>query len=295
MKTFFLRACGATLLAACTFSSAGAGGILTIPDRWMQATEPFRIVGNIYYVGTKGLAAYLIADGKQAILLDGTMPQNAPLIEKNIARLGFQLSDVKIILNSHAHLDHAGAIARLKQDTGAVFYASAADRPALEKGRHDGDTIYAQAVFPPVAVDRVVKDGEVVALGDLRLTATLTPGHTKGCTTWSMRVVDGQRPLQVVFPCSLSSGGNVLVGNKRYPGIVEDYQRSLATVATMKADVVLTSHEEAADIMSRGARQQAGDKDAFVDPALLQRIVAKSKTGLAADLAKQKKRAKQPG
>ncbi len=255
---------------------------------WTRPVKPFRIAGNVYYVGTEGLAAYLITSGHRAVLLDGTLAQNAPLIERNIEALGFRLKDVKIILNSHAHFDHAGAIARIRHDTGAQFYASAGDQWALEHGEHDSDTDYPRGHFPKVAVDRVLRDGEVVALGDARLTATLTPGHTKGCTTWSTRVTDAGRILNVVFPCSLTVAGNILVGNTLYPGIAGDFERSFVTMDAMKADIVLPNHPDFADVMGREAKARAGDKDAFVDPGLLHRIVAQSRADFATELAKAK-------
>ncbi len=253
---------------------------------WIRPVAPFRIVGNVYYVGTEGVAAYLIVSGHRAILLDGTLAQNGSLVERNIEQLGFRLKDVKIIVNSHAHFDHAGAIARLRHDTGAIFYASAGDRWALEHGEHDSDTDYPRGHFPAVPVDRVVHDGEVVALGSVRLTATLTPGHTKGCTTWSTRVSEAGRTLDVVFPCSLSVAGNRLVGNKAYPRIAQDYARSFDTLDAMKADVVLTNHPEFADVLGREAKAKAGDRDAFIDPGLLHRIVAEARTDFQTDLAK---------
>jgi len=256
---------------------------------WTRPVAPFRIAGSVYYVGTQGLAAYLVASGHRAILIDGTMAENAPLIEANIERLGFRLKDVKIILNSHAHFDHAGAIAQLRRDTGAQFYASAGDRWALEHGEHDSDTDYPRGRFPPVHVDHVVADGEVVALGEARLTATLTPGHTKGCTTWSTRVVEAGRALNVVFPCSLSVAGNILVGNKAYPGIAGDYARSFARLEGMKADVVLTNHPEFADVLGREARAVRGDAGAFVDPGLLHRIVSEARSDFQAELARAKR------
>lgn len=255
---------------------------------WTRPVKPFHIVGNVYYVGTEGLAAYLITSGHRAVLLDGTLDKNAELIERNIERLGLRLKDVKIILNSHAHLDHAGAIARIRRDTGAQFYASAGDRWALEHGEHDSDTDYPRGRFPPVPVDHVVRDGEVVALGGVRLTAMLTPGHTKGCTTWATRVKDAGRTLDVVFPCSLSVAGNRLVGNRLYPGIVRDFEASFAKLEAVRADVVLTSHPEVADVLGRKKKVAAGDPDAFIDPGLLPRIVTQSKADFEAGLAKAK-------
>lgn len=265
---------------------------LTLPAQasdadWTTSAAPFRIAGDIYYVGTKGIASYLIVSNRQAILLDVGLEQNAPLVERNIAALGFKLSDVKIILNSHAHFDHAGGIARLKRDTGAKLYASPGDRWALEHGTHDGETTYPRGHFPPVGVDHVLKDGESVALGGARMTATFTPGHTPGCTTWSTQAVEAGRTLNVVFPCSLSVAGNVLVGNRRYPGIVADYKRSFAVLGAMKADIVLSNHPEIADVLGREARVRAGQGSAFIDRALLADIVSDARRAFDADLKKQ--------
>jgi len=256
--------------------------------KWTRPVAPFRIVGNVYYVGSEGLAAYLITSGHRAILLDGTLAQNAPLIERNIAALGFKLKDVKIIVNSHAHFDHAGGIAQLRRDTGAQLYASSGDRWALEHGEHDSDTDYPRGHFPKVAVDHVLSDGEVVALGGVRLTATFTPGHTRGCTTWSTKVANAGRVLNVVFPCSVTVAGNVLVGNRAYPQIADDFERSFDVLDRMKADIVLTNHPEVADVLGRQARAKAGDRNAFVDPGLLHRIVAEARADFATELARAK-------
>ncbi|OCP15837.1 subclass B3 metallo-beta-lactamase [Ensifer sp. LC54] len=257
---------------------------------WSQPTKPFRVVGNIYYVGTKGLAAYLITSGKQAILLDGTLTSTASLVESNITALGFKLSDVKIIITSHAHFDHVAGVAQIKRDSGAKLYAIAADRWSLENGLHDGETTYKRGTFPAVKVDHVLDDGDVVTLGDASLKATLTPGHTPGCTTWSTSVTEAGRALKVVFPCSVTVAGNKLITNKRYPGIVADFETSFDLLAGMKADVVLPAHPDIADILGRAARRDAGEKDAFVDPDLLGQIVEKSSIAFTKELARQKAR-----
>jgi metallo-beta-lactamase class B len=251
---------------------------------------PFRITGNIYYVGAKGIAAYLIAADRRLILLDVGPEQNAPLVENSIKALGFHLSDVKIILNSHAHYDHAGGIARLKRDTGAMLYASPGDRWALEHGTHDGETFYPRGHFPPVRVDHVLKDEESVALGGVRMTATFTPGHTRGCTTWSTQAIAPGRVYDIVFPCSLTVAGNRLIGNKSYPDIVRDYERSFDRIGAMKADIVLTAHPEFADVLGREARVRAGQATAFVDPTLLGRIVKEARADFLIELKKQRAR-----
>lgn len=279
----FTIAFGAMALALTTTAHAQDN-----PD-WTTPTAPFRIAGNVYYVGTKGIGVYLIAAGKRAILLDGGLEADAPLIEANIKALGFRLSDVKIILNSHAHFDHAGGIARLKHDTGAAFYASPGDRWALEHGLHDSETDYPRGHFPAVHVDRVLKDGESLALGGIRMKATFTPGHTRGCTTWSTQVIVPNRVLNVVFPCSLTVAGNVLEGNTLYPGIARDYERSFVTMGAMKADIVLTNHPEFADVLGREARAKAGQTDAFIDPQQLGRIVSDAHDAFEKERTRQAK------
>ena len=260
------------------------------PPSWTQAVKPFRIAPRLYYVGTEGLAAYLVTSRAGAILIDGTLPENAPLIERNIEAVGVTPTSVKWIVSDHAHSDHVGALARLKRDTGARFAASAGDRMALERGRPRGDTDYDQAEFgfPPVKVDRVIHDGESVSVGDAVLTAHLTPGHTPGCTSWTTTIEDGGRRLRVIFLCSLTVAGNRLVGNRAYPAIAADYQATFARLSKMRADIVLTSHPDVdiADVLGREARVEAGDRDAFVDPKALPEIVARSRRDFAAALAK---------
>lgn len=264
-----------------------------VPPEWTQPVAPFRIAPNVYYVGTQGLSAYLITSTAGAILLDGTAEQNAALVERNIESLGVPLKSVKWLLSDHAHSDHVGALARIKRDTGARFAASAGDRVALERGLPRGDTDYdpRDFRFPPVAVDRIVKDGDSIAVGDAVLTAHLTPGHTPGCTSWSMTVRDGGRPLRVLFLCSLTVAGNVLVGNRAYPGIVADFERTFAKLARMQADIVLPSHPDVvhADVLGRAARAAAGEAGAFVDSATLAKVVAFQQQAFTDALAKARR------
>ena len=267
----------------------GSFALATTPAIWSQSTKPFRITDNIYYVGTRGLAAYLLVSDGQAILVDGTLAENVERIEDNIEALGFSLDDVKIILNSHAHYDHAAGIAQLKHDTGATFMAMEQDAPALESGTPQGDTNYGVVRFPAVKVDRALHDGDVVALGDLRMAATLTPGHTKGCTTWSLTDTDLGARRQINFPCSISVAGNALVGNKGYPDIVKDFRTSFERLAAMRADVVLPSHPEVTGLFERKARRDAGDRNAFVDPGLLNEIVEQSRLAFEKELKSEQK------
>jgi len=258
------------------------------PPEWSTPVKPFRIVGNVYYVGTKGLAAYLILSDQGAILLDGTSAGNAQLIERNIETVGVALHDVKRLVSDHAHEDHVGALARIKQDTGADFFASAGDRWALEHGRVRGDTHYRPKPFAPIKVDHVIRDGEAMQLGDVMLIAHLTPGHTPGCTSWSMTVEDQGRRLDVLFLGSIAVAGNVLVGNHAYPQIASDYRASFRKLATMKADIVLPSHPDLADVIEREARREAGEKDSFIDPQVLPSLVADFREAFEKSLAERR-------
>jgi metallo-beta-lactamase class B len=255
------------------------------PPTWTQPVKPFRIAPHIYYVGSKGLSAYLITSQDGAILIDGTLEQNASLVEANIESVGVPLKSVKWILSDHAHNDHVGALAQIKGDTAARFAASAGDQVALERGMPRGDTDYDPAGFPPIKVDRVIQDGQSVAVGDTVVTAHLTPGHTPGCTSWSTTVGDGDRRLRVLFLCSITVAGNKLMGNRAYPAIVADYENTFAKLSKMKADIVLTSHPEIADVLGREARVEAGHRRAFIDPTNLAAIVARSKRDFEAALA----------
>jgi metallo-beta-lactamase class B len=268
-------------LGAATVASAAQ------PPSWTQPVKPFRIAPHIYYVGSRGLSAYLVTSPAGAVLIDGTLEANASLVEHNIEAVGAPLKSVKWILSDHAHNDHVGALAQIKRDTGARFAASAGDQVALERGAPRGDTDYDAAGFhfPPIRVDRVVQDGESVAVGDAVLTAHLTPGHTPGCTSWTTTVSDGRRRLQVLFLCSITVAGNALVGNRAYPAIAADYETTFAKLSKMRADIVLTSHPEMADVLGREARVEAGDRSAFIDPEALPRIVAQSRKDFEAALA----------
>ena len=274
----------AVLTLATGYGSATAVASDDPPD-WSTPVKPFPIAGQVYYVGTKGLAAYLIVSNRGAILMDGTTAENVALIERNIEAVGVPLHSVKRLICDHAHEDHVGALAQIKQDTGAEFLASAADTWALEHGRVRGDTSYKPKPFAPIKVDRAVHDGETIQLGDVSLTAHLTPGHTPGCTSWSTAVQDHGRHLNVLFLCSITVAGNILVGNHAYPEIASDYRATFRKLATMKADILLPSHPDMADVIERAARREAGERDAFIDPQQLPSLVADSAAAFETALA----------
>lgn len=274
-------------LAALSLALAGAA-YADDPANWSKPIRPYRVVGNIYYVGSEGLSAWLISSSEGHVLLDsGPSPAGAKLIEANIATLGFKLSDVKILINTHAHFDHAGGLAQLKADTGAKVWASRPDEPALKKGQHFGDNDNGLTPFAPVKVDKAFGDGQKLKLGETTLVAHLTPGHTIGCTTWTTQVVDRGRPLNVTFPCSASVADNVLVGNKTYRNIVADYRATFATLKALPTDVMLPSHEEQGNLLAKRKKMLAGDVNAFVDPGEIVRYATASEAAFDKELARQ--------
>ncbi len=257
-------------------------------SNWVKPIKPYRVVGNIYYVGSEGLSAWLITSSEGHVLLDsGPSADGAKLIERSIQQLGFQLADVKILINTHAHFDHAGGLAQLKADTGAKVWASRLDEPALQQGHHIGDNSNGPTPFPAVKVDKSFGDGQKLKLGETALVAHLTPGHTLGCTTWTTAVVEKGRPLNVTFPCSLSVAGNVLVGNKAHRSIVADYRSSFVKMRAIPTDVMLPSHEEQGDLLAKRQKLLRGDPNAFIDPTELARFVDGYETRFNQELARQ--------
>jgi metallo-beta-lactamase class B len=251
---------------------------------WNQPLAPFRILGNVHYVGTAGIAAYLITSPEGHILIDGAMPESAAQVAANIERLGFKLRDVKILLINHAHWDHSGGLAELKRLTGARLLASAGDRAALEAGKADYRPDLAS--FPPVKVDDVIGEGSVVSLGGNMLTTRLTPGHTKGCTSWTMAVPSGGDSLNLIFACSLSVADQPLVPGKGYDAAFSDFRATFARLRTLQADVYLAFHPQAFDLAAKRARLAAGDAEAFVDPGELRRRVDAAEAAFDAELKK---------
>ena len=242
-----------------------------VSGRWNTPFPPFKVIGNIHYVGTAGVSAYLITSPKGHVLIDGILPQSVPQIISNVKALGFDIRDVKYLLNSHAHIDHAGGLAGLQRASGAIMIASAADKPFLESG-DIGHGPSGGMKFPPVRVDRVIGDKEKVRLGDISLTAHLTPGHSPGCTSWSMATSGADRVRrQVFFHCSGTVAGQSLIP-EAYPGIVANFRKTFAKVRTFKADVFLANHDNFFDLAEKRARQIAGDANAFVNPDELQRF-----------------------
>lgn len=253
---------------------------------WNDPYPPFTVYGNIHYVGTRTVSAWLITDPKGHVVIDGVMPQSAPQIAHNIQALGYRLKDVRYLLNSHAHIDHAGGLAGLKKRTGAIMVASAADKPFLEAG-DIGHGPSKGMMFPPVRVDQVIGDGQTVRVGRTVLTANLTPGHSPGCTSWSMdaRGRDGNA-RRVLFHCSATVAGQSL-HPEDYPGIVANFNVLFPKMRAMKTDIFLPNHDNFFGLHAKAARLKAGDANAFVDPGELGRFNVAMEKAFTQELARQ--------
>lgn len=257
---------------------------------WNQPIEPFRIIGNIYYVGASEVTSYLITTPRGHILLDGGFVETAPMIRDNIRKLGFNPEDVKFLLNSHAHFDHAAGLAQLKQWTGAQFVASREDGALMARGGR-GDFAWGDKLaFPQLRPDRIVADGETVSIGDTSMTAHLTPGHTKGCTTWTTDVEENGHHYHAVFLCSTSVPGYKLVHNANYPNIVEDYRRTFAYLKSLPCEVFLASHGSFFHLSDKLAALKTDPKQTpFINADEFRVFVDRSEQEFEAELKKQEK------
>jgi metallo-beta-lactamase class B len=240
-----------------------------------QPFKPFRIVGNIHYVGTNDLACYLITTPAGHILLDTGLEESSAIVRANIATLGFKLQDIKIILSGHAHYDHVGGHAEMKEATGAQVYASAGDAAILESG--GTKAFHPLGTFKPVKVDHVIKDGETVRLGSVTLTAHLTPGHTEGNTTWTTVAEEKGKKYDVVFVGSMSINPGVhMVNYPRWPKIAEVYARSFEILKGLHCDVFLGPHASFFDMESKSKRMNADpNANPFIDPAGYQNYIGR--------------------
>lgn len=227
-----------------TLALAGSAFAQATPD-WTEPFPPFHIAGNLYYVGSKGLASYLIATRQGNILINSDLEANVPMIKSSIEKLGFKFSDTKILLISHAHYDHDAGSAAIKEATGAAYMVMDADVPVVESGgkldfQYGGRE---SSLYQPVKVDRVLHDGDEVKLGGTVLVAHLTPGHTKGCTTWTVKVSEGGKTYNVVIIGSPNvNAGYKLVNNAAYPQIAEDYERMWRVLKSLPCDIFLGAH-----------------------------------------------------
>lgn len=277
-----------------SLACAAAGLLACVPDAsandWNTPQEPFALYGNTYYVGTRGLSSVLITSPQGHILIDGGSPDSPVHIVRNIRRLGFKVEDIRIILNSHEHADHAGGIAELQRLSGAEVKASAAAAPVLRSGRPaKGDPQYDHLDdMQPVAKVSIVRDGDTVALGPLRVTLHATPGHTQGGSTWTWTSSEGGKRAQLVYADSLTAlgaGSFRYSGDPAYPSARLDIERSIARIAAMPCDVLVSAHPEFSDLWARHAQRAQRGNAAFVDQGACRAYAEKGRARLARTLA----------
>ncbi len=279
MKTILGMAGAALLLAAHGAQAHDAINCTSCAD-WNKPMAPFNIHGNTYYVGPAGLSAVLVTGPQGHVLLDGALPQSAPLIQKNIEALGFKMTDVKLILNSHAHFDHAGGIAALQQASGATVVHSSLGAQVLRDGTPGPDDPQYdpndRVLIPKIAQVKEVKDGETVSVGPLRLTAHATPGHTPGGVTWTWQSCEAGKCLDIVYADSLnmiSSDGFYFTGGSGYPDRSAGVRATFARMAGLKCDIVIGVHPSTTDVLGKAAAKTA-QSNPFIDPDGCRKLAA---------------------
>lgn len=262
-------------------------------DRKMnQPVEPFKIIGNIYYVGASDVTSYLITTPKGHILIDSGYSETVPQIKANVAKLGFKMGDIKILLVNHAHYDHCAGLAEIKKLTGAKLYASPPDALVLQDGgksdfRFGGDPNFA---FDPVKVDEILKDGQQIKLGGTTLKTYFTFGHTQGATSWTTDVSENKKKYKVAFVSSLTTLDYTLNENAKYPNIKADLTKTFATLEKIKADVVLSSHGQFFELLEKAEKIRGGAKEnPFISPEDYADLIAEMKKAFNDKLEKELK------
>lgn len=260
---------------------------------WNRPQQPFRIFGNTYYVGTHGLSSILITSPTGHVLIDGALPSSAPIIADHIRTLGFKVEDVKLIVNSHAHFDHAGGISALQHMSHARVAALPWSARTLSRGESDAEDpqFGIGNPFPPAHDVQVIRDGEVMRAGALALTAHATPGHTPGGTSWTWTSCEGSRCLHMLYVDSqtpVSADDFYFTNNKLYPTAESDFAHGLATLETLPCDVLLTPHPDASSLFDRIAARDAGSDTRLVDPGLCKGFVADARKAVAERMARER-------
>jgi metallo-beta-lactamase class B len=267
----------------------GLTGFRQSPD--LEPFPPFKIAGNLYYVGSHGLASYLIATPQGLILINSDLEASVPLLRDSVEKLGFSFTDIKVLLISHAHFDHDAGSAAIVRMTGAKYMVMEGDVPVVESGGK-ADFFYGNTpsdLYPPAKVDRVLHDGDTVTLGGSTLVAHLTAGHTKGCTTWTMTVEEGGKRYNAVIVGSPNvNPGYKLVGNAAYPQIADDYARGFRVLKSLPCDIFLGAHGGFFGLEEKYRRMKASGVAALVDPEGHKRWVAERKHAFEAELERQR-------
>ena len=255
---------------------------------WEEPDEPTHIVGPIYFVGTKGLGVFLFSTSEGLILMNTGMPSSGPMIEESIRKLGFKPEDIKVMINGHAHIDHAGAFANFKEKYGTQIAVMREDVAAMESGDKDDFKYADDFIYPPVKVERVLRDGDTIEMGDVLLTAYLTPGHTRGATTWVANVAADSRAYVVVFPYGTGfNPGYRLVKNPSYAGIAGDYRRTHHFLEMLQPDIWLAQHNEYYDFDGKRERAKSEGVKAWIDPEGYRRFIAGKKRAFEDEIDKE--------
>ncbi|MGE5193924.1 MAG: subclass B3 metallo-beta-lactamase [Deltaproteobacteria bacterium] len=253
-----------------------------------KAFPPHRVIGNVYYVGSKDLASYLITTPDGHILINSGFEETVPLIRASVEALGFKMTDIKIILASHAHSDHVGGHALARELTGAKVFVMRGDDDVVASGGK-GQYLYADSRWKPCPVDRVLKDGDEVKLGGVMLTARRTPGHTRGCTTWTWRVTDGDKTYTAVVIGSPNvNPGYRLVENKDYPEIADDFAGTFKILKSLPCDVFLGAHGAYYGMEAKYERVKGAGKNPFIDPSGYKEYVELKEKAFRQTLEEQK-------
>jgi metallo-beta-lactamase class B len=247
---------------------------------WNKSFPPHKVIGNVYYVGSEELATFLITTPEGHILVNSDFESTVPVIRASVEKLGFKFTDIRIVLGSHAHGDHMEGDAMVKELTGARVMAMEQDVPWLRKMTPGNK---------PHPIDKILKDGEQVSLGGTTLVAHLTAGHTPGCTTWTLKANENGKSYNVLIVCSVGfNPGYVLVNNKDYPAIAEDYMRSFKLLRTLPVDVFLGAHGSFYNLDTKYANLQKGGANPFIDPGGFKAYVDEKEKAFNAELAAQK-------
>jgi metallo-beta-lactamase class B len=262
-------------------------------DGWNAPQQPFKLFGNAYYVGTRGLSALLLTSPDGHVLLDGGLPQSAAVIIANIRALGFRIEDVRLVLNSHAHYDHAGGLAALQRASGASVAASGWSASVMRAGAaQPGDPQLRESLrFPKVTNVRVIANGDTLRVGSTAIVAHFTGGHTPGGTSWSWTSCEADTCRSFVYADSqtpISDDGFLYTASREYPTALEDYARSFETLERLSCDVLITPHPEAVNLFARVAARDAGQPDALVDAEACKRYASTARTRLAARVARER-------
>jgi len=260
------------------------------PPSWTTPFPPHHIARNLYYVGSEDLTSYLIVTPQGNILINSGFDKNVPLIKKSVEQLGFRFADIKILLISHAHNDHCAGAALVKKLTGAQYFVMDADVPVVESGGREDFQYGARPEmrFPPVKVDRVLHDGDIVKLGNAVLTAHLTAGHTRGTTTWTLDEAEAGRTLHVVIVGSPNvNPGYQLVNNEAYPQIASDYAHGFQVLKSLPCDIFLGAHGSYYGLKEKYERWQRGDRAAFIDPEGYKSYIADRERAFESELKRQ--------